>query len=104
MVFRVTLSGHCFRPWATAVAIGVLAAMVETQTDTTLLEQVVSTPLLTWVRQTLGWIWAAYAAVLAGRATVAFMRRRARLGASADPISAFPLPYSRAKSPKHRSP
>ena len=60
MVFRVTLSGHCFRPWATAVAIGVLAAMVETQTDTTLLEQGLNAVSLASVsaRLDVGRLWA----------------------------------------------
>ena len=89
MVFRVTLSGRSFRPWATALAIGVLAAMVGTQPDVTLWEQPVSTPVLTCVRQVLGWMWAAYVALLVGRAAVTFMQRRARLGASAGPISAL---------------
>ena len=97
MVFRVTLSGHCFRPWATALAIGMLAAMVGTQPDVTLWEQPVSTPTLTCVRQALGWMWAAYVALLVGRAAVTFMQRRARLGVSADPISAFPVAIQQSK-------
>ena len=89
MVFRVTLSGHCFRPWATALAIGMLAAMVGTQPDVTLWEQPVSLPVLTCIRQALGWMWAAYVALLVGRAAVVFMQRYARLGAPGGPLSAL---------------
>ena len=89
MVFRVRPTSGRYRPWATALAIGLLAAMVEIHTDTTLWEQSVSTPTLTCVRQALGWMWAAYVALLVGRAAVIFMQRRARLSASANPISAL---------------
>ena len=89
MVFRVMLSSGRFRPWTTALATGVLAATVGTQPDVTLWEQPISTLGLTWVRHALGWMWAAYVALRVGRATVAFMQRRARPSASPDPISAF---------------
>ena len=72
MVSWVILSGHSFRPWATALAIGLLAAMVGTQPDVTLWEQPTSTPVLTCIRQALGWMWTAYVALLVGRAAVAF--------------------------------
>ncbi len=97
MVFRVILSRRSFRPWATALAIGVLAAMVGTQPDVTLWEQPASTPVLTCVRQALGWMWAAYVALLVGRAAVAFMQNRARLGASAGPISALLVAVRQSK-------
>ena len=83
------LSRGSFRPWTTALAVGVLAATVGTQADVTLWEQPASTLVLTWVRQALGWMWTAYVALLVGRVAVALMQRRARLGASADPISAL---------------
>ena len=92
MVFRVMLSSGSFRPWTTALAVGVLAATAGTQSDVTLWERPVSTLVLTWVRHALGWMWAAYVALLVGRVAVvavAFMQRRARHGASPDPISAF---------------
>ena len=89
MVFRVMLSSGSFRPWAPALATGMLAATVGTQPDVTLWAQPVSTLVLTWARHVLGWMWAAYVALRVGQAAVAFMQRRARLGASADPISAF---------------
>ncbi len=89
MVFRVILSDRTFRPWATALATGVLAATAGTQSDVTLWERPISTLVLTWVRPALGWMWAAYVALRVGQVTVAFMQRRARLGASAGPISVF---------------
>ena len=97
MVFRVMLSSGSFRPWATALATGVLVATVGTQPDVTLWEQPVSTLVLTWVRYALGWMWAAYVALRVGQAAVAFMQRRARLGASADPISAFLVAAQQSK-------
>ena len=97
MVFRVMLSRGSFRPWATALTTGVLAATVGTQPDVTLWEQSVSTLVLTWVRYALGWMWAAYVALRVGQAAVAFMQRRARLGASANPISAFLVTIQQSK-------
>ena len=97
MVFRVMLSSGSFRPWATALAIGLLAATVGTQPDVTLWEQPVSTLVLTWVRYAFGWMWVAYVALRVGQAAVAFMQRRARLGASADPISAFLVAAQQSK-------
>ena len=97
MVFRVMLSSGSFRPWATALAVGLLAATVGTQPDVTLWEQSASTLVFTWVRQVLGWMWAAYVALRVGQAAVAFMQRRARFGASADPISAFLVTIQQGK-------
>ena len=89
MVFRMMPSAGNFRPWATALATGVLAATVGTQLDTNLWEQPVPTLVLAWVRHALGWLWAAYVALLVGQAAAVFMQHRARLGASTDSISAF---------------
>ena len=86
MVFRVMPSSGSFRPWAIALAVGLLAATVGTQPDVALWEQSASTLVLTWVRYALGWMWAAYVALLVGQATVALMQRRARRGASPAPI------------------
>ena len=97
MVSWVTPSGRSFRPWVTALAIGLLAAMVETQPDVTLWEQPVSLPVLTCIRQALGWMWAAYVALLVGRAAVVFMQHYARLGAFLDPNSAFPVAAQQSK-------
>lgn len=97
MVSPVTLSGHSFRPWASALVIGVLATMVETQPDVFLWEQGDSTPVLTCVRRALGWMWAAYVALLVGRTAVTFIHRRARLGACADPVSAVPVAVQQSK-------
>ena len=54
-------------------------------------------PALTCVRQALGWMWAAYVALLVGRAAVVFMQRYARLGAFLDPNSAFPVAAQQSK-------
>ncbi len=97
MVCRVMLSSGSFRPWTTVLATGVLAATVGTQSDVTLWEQPVSTLVLTWVRQALGWLWAAYVALLVGRAAVAFMQRRGRRGAFPDLISAFLVAAQQSK-------
>lgn len=92
------LHGHRFRTWATALAIGVLAATVGTQPDVTLWEQPAVAISLAFVRQALGWLWISYVALMAGRVTVASVRHRARLGASADPISAFPVAVQQSKT------
>ncbi len=89
MVFRVILSSRSFRPWATGLAIGVLATTAGTQPDVTLWEQPTSTPVLTCIRQALGWMWAAYVALLVGRAAVAFVQSRARLDTLGGLVSAL---------------
>ncbi|MDE2994079.1 MAG: hypothetical protein OXU67_09375 [Chloroflexota bacterium] len=97
MVFRVMPSSGSFRPWAIALAVGLLAATVGTQPDVALWEQSASTLVLTWVRYALGWMWAAYVALLVGQATVALMQRRARRGASPAPIPAFLVTIQQSK-------
>ena len=97
MVFRVILSGHSFRPWATALAIGLLAAMVGTQPDVTLWGQPAAMAALTCVRQALGWTWTAYVVLLVGRAAVAFVQRRARLDTPGSLVSALRVAVRQSK-------
>ena len=104
MVFRMMPSAGSFRPWATALATGVLAATVGTHLDVILWEQPVSTLVLTWVRQVLGSMWAVYVALRVGQAAVVFMQRRARLGASAGPISALCAAVHRSEGAHGPSP
>ncbi len=100
MVFRVIVSNRGFRPWATALAIVVLATTMGTQFNNALWEQPALTFALTYLREALGWLWMLAVALVVGRAAVSFAQSRARPGGFAEPPTATMPPGKRAPRPR----